>query len=506
LVRGLKAALGGAIAPARPDGRRASPPADWLCPQLVTPRIGGNIIPFADLPLTEVVAVPHQHRRARVAATACLAVAVAVLAACPPPTPPPAPDPVAEGERLFFNERFDGNGRTCGTCHRMEDNFGLTPAFIATLPADDPLFVAESNPDLTTLENPRLMREFGMILENLDGFADLANRFTMRGIPHTLSLGTSVNSAAGPRTGWSGDGAPGDGSLRSFATGAVIQHFPRTLNRIPDVDFRLPTDEELDAMEAFMLSLGRQEDLVLPLNLKSVVAARGQEIFRDNALGKCNACHFNAGASSDPAIFGAGAGNQNFDTGVEALPDQPADLTGELVPPDDGLGVPGDGTFNTPPLVEAADTGPFFHNNTVETIEGAVAFYNGDAFNDSPAGQLIAGATGSGINLDGTQVVAVAAFLRVINALENIRETIELLERSKQATSERAPVLLARAIEETGDAIMVLRGGGLHPASAGHLETSRDLIERARGQYAGNVVDDAIEAQERARDELVESN
>ena len=448
----------------------------------------------------------HEPRRARAAATTALAVAVAVLAACPPSTPPPTPDPVAEGERLFFSETFDGNGRTCGTCHRMEDNFGLTPAFIATLPADDPLFVAETNPDLATLENPRLLREFSMILENLDGFADLANRFTMRGIPHTLAVGTSVNSAAGPRTGWSGDGAPGDGSLRAFATGAVIQHFPRTLNRVAGVDFRLPTDEELDAIEAFMLSLGREQDLELPLPLKSVVAARGQVIFRDNTLGKCNACHFNAGANGDPAIFGAGAGNQNFDTGVEELPDQPADLTGELVPPDDGFGVPGDGTFNTPPVVEAADTGPFFHNNSVETIEGAVAFYNGDAFNNSPAGQLIAGATGGGINLDGTRVVEVAAFLRVINALENIRQTIALLEDSKQASSGRADTLLRRAVEETGDAIMVLRGGGLHPAAAGHLETSRGLIEQARGRYATDVIDQAIEAQERARNEMVETN
>jgi mono/diheme cytochrome c family protein len=96
----------------------------------------------------------------------------------------------------------------------------------------------------------------------------------------------------------------------------------------------------LDALEAFMLSLGRQADLVLPLTLKSVVAARGQEIFRDNTLGKCNACHFNAGANGDPAIFGPGAGNLNFDTGVEALPDQPADLTGEPVPSRRRIGRP----------------------------------------------------------------------------------------------------------------------------------------------------------------------
>ena len=444
------------------------------------------------------------HGRPGVAHATLLAVAVGSLVGCPPPPPPPGPNPVGEGERLFFSETFGGNGRTCGTCHRREDNFGLTPAFIATLPPDDPLFVAENNPDLSTLERPRLMRELGMILENLDGFDDLASRFTMRGIPHTLALRTSVSSPDGPRTGWSGDGAPGDGSLRAFATGAVIQHFPRTLNRIVGVDFRLPTADELDALEAFMLSLGRQEDLVLPLALRSVVTARGQDIFRDNALGKCGACHFNAGANADPAIFGPGAGNRSFDTGVEDLPDQPADLTGEIVPPDDGFGVPGDGTFNTPPVVEAADTGPFFHNNAVETIEGAVAFYNGDAFNNSPAGQLIAAGTGSGINLDATQVVAVAAFLRAINALENIRQTIELLEGAARETSDRAQVLLDRAIEETGDAIVVLSGGGLHPVAVGHLQTSRGLIERARARYAADFIDQAVQAQERARAEVVE--
>ena len=92
------------------------------------------------------------------------------------------------------------------------------------------MFVAEFNPALREhFEQPRLMREFGLILENLDGFDDLANKFTMRGVPHTLALRTLVQSAQGPRTGWSGDGAPADGSLRAFAVGAVIQHFTKTL-------------------------------------------------------------------------------------------------------------------------------------------------------------------------------------------------------------------------------------------------------------------------------------
>jgi mono/diheme cytochrome c family protein len=319
-----------------------------------------------------------------------------------------------------------------------------------------------------------------------------------------LGLRVSVASPQGPRTGWSGDGAPADGSLRAFATGAVIQHFTRTLNRVAGVDFRLPTDEELDALEAFQLSLGRQQDLALPLALKGTVAKRGQEIFLDNRLGKCNVCHGNAGANLAPG------NNANFNTGVEDLPDQPARLTGERVPRDDGFGRPGDGTFNTPPLVEAADTGPFFHNNAIETIEGAVGFYNGQSFNNSPSGRFLASTdpNGIGIRLDGTQAVEVAAFLRVINTLENIRQSIELLREadgmglSQQADAKR---LLRRATSETQDSIRVLAGGGLHPEAVAELERARRLTAKAaQGAFLQpERIRAAIEAQLKARAELV---
>ncbi|MEN8181298.1 MAG: hypothetical protein ABFS46_02050 [Myxococcota bacterium] len=424
----------------------------------------------------------------------------------------PSVDRVARGEALFFNETFDGNGRTCGSCHRAEVNFGIDPAFIATLPDDDPLFVAEFDPNLAeNFEKPRLMREFGLILENLDGFEDLENRFVLRGVPHVLAQRTSVDSAQGPRTGWSGDGAPGDGSLRSFSVGAVIQHFPRTLDRVAGFDFRLPTDEELDALEAFMLSLGRQEDLQLPLPLRGSVAGRGQEIFLDDSLGKCNICHSNAGANA--VLAGDPVGNANFDTGVESLPDQPADGIGEPVPPDDGLGTPGDGTFNTPPLVEAADTGPFFHNNSVTTLEGAVAFYSGDAFNQSPSGQLLASLDpdGIGIRLDATQTEAVAGFLRVLNALENIREATALLEESRgKRLLERRRLrgLLARAAQETGDGARVLRQAGLHPRAVASLEAARKLSERAARAFFGRdrFTREAIRELEQARADLVDVN
>ena len=55
---------------------------------------------------------------------------------------------IERGRQLFNTETFNGNGRTCATCHPATNNFTLDPAFIAKLPKSDPLFVAETNPDL----------------------------------------------------------------------------------------------------------------------------------------------------------------------------------------------------------------------------------------------------------------------------------------------------------------------------------------------------------------------
>lgn len=233
---------------------------------------------------------------------------------------------VARGERLFFNETFGGNGRTCGTCHPAENNFTIDRPFIARLAKQrprDPLFVAELNPDLRDLEKPELMRKFGLILENVDGFDRPG---VMRGVPHTLGLAKSLTQptnllgAPAQMTGWSGDGSLG-GTLRDFATGAVIQHFTKTLNRVEGIDFRRPTDDELLAMEAFQLSLGRQDDLDLAtLVLRNPVAKDGQKIFQNGtgdpaAPGTCSACHRNAGA-----LDANNGENRNFDTGAEDRP------------------------------------------------------------------------------------------------------------------------------------------------------------------------------------------
>ena len=432
-------------------------------------------------------------------------------------------DLVAKGEDIFFNETFGGNGRTCVTCHRPEDNWRITPAFIATLPDDDPLFAHEFMPELgENFEKADLMREWGLVLMNPDGFSDLENDFVMRTVNSLRSVRTSIEGMPHegmenqldfmePLTGWAGDGAPGDGSLRSFAIGAIIQHMPKTLAREPGVDFRLPTDEELDALEAFMLSLGRQEELSLPLPLKGDLALRGQDLFidRDNKNGRCNVCHINAGASSlQASVLPQGRivnlGSIVHATGEEFAPGKPT----ELIPLNDGY--KDTHQFNTPPVVEAADAGPLFHSGFVKSVEEAVDIYNLDTFRNSGVGVALAKRFGTETDLSASEVLAIGAFLRVINALENIRETSELLETSLEKgilENERARELIRRAAYETEDAIIVLDGVNLHPLAVGRLRRAEELIHSAREATfsRSGYVRDALVELRRARGILVES-
>lgn len=375
-----------------------------------------------------------------------------------------------KGRKLFFEETFGGNGRTCGTCHRVDGNLTLDAALIRRLPISDPLFVAETNPKLAGLENPALMRRLGLILENPDGFDRPG---VLRSVPHTLALRQTTGPVQGGSlagaTGWSGDGAPKDGTLGQFAVGAVVQHFPKSLAREPNVDFRVPRQDELDALLAFQLSTGRQGNLVVDPRLTGALGFRdasvtaGQNLFHGIGTTRgCTACHTGAGSDNSQG-FGV-----NTDTGVRLVGNAPACLD-PAVPADGGFGksnvltvvlcgketsAHGDGTFNSPSLIEAADTPPFFHNNSAATIEAAVKFYTSATFNASPAGAFGA------FTLDPAQVNQVAAFLRALNALDNIANA----RRSLQSAIGRPGLLgLLRdpAVIDIRDAIRVLTTGPL---------------------------------------------
>jgi hypothetical protein len=376
------------------------------------------------------------------------------------------------GADLFFRAPFGGNGRTCATCHRVSDNLTIDPKFIATLPQTDPLFIAETDQQLSGLEIPPVMHQFGLILENVDGFEAPRTKFVLRSVPHTLSLSTSVTRPPGSpnppadRTGWSGDGAPDPGRLLDFMNGAIKQHYTQRLARKAGTDFQLATDTELAQINQFMRRTGRSNELALG---SVMMFDKGAETGRTLFLGVgCNACHGNAGAN-------AGGANFNFNTGVESSRNPAL----AMFPHDGGFGTTpanpdgsfGDGTFNVPPLIEAADTGPFFHTatsivgspghdtDTATVIEQAIAFYTTPAFHNSPSGKLFP------INLKADEIDDVGRFLRGVNAAFNAAIAIKRIDaelavvaqfHNTQLTLQRRLIHLANV--EVGDAVGDLSG------------------------------------------------
>ncbi len=426
---------------------------------------------------------------------------------------------ICVGARLFFDEKFGGNGRTCGSCHPANNNFTIDRTFMQGLPASDALFVNE-NPSfpLAELETPEL-RSFGLIRENLDGFADLDHKFVLRSVPHLFGLSTSLtrdttDGTSGTfveRTGWSGDGVAG-GTLRDFANGAIEQHFTKDLSRTPGTSFRRATASELDRLRDFQLALGRRNELNLAnVRLTDSFAELGRQEFLDPQIGRCNECHGNAGANARATgrngnFFG------NFERFAAELPSRPV-LNGVIVRDGgfggQGLTTPnvalsedsptldgfGDGSFNTASLTEAADTAPFFHHNNLGSegpsinFPGAIAFYSSDAFNSSPAGQKLIAQFGTPITLPNNSVVDIAAFLRVLNTFFNLDLATQRLQASKRLNSDywdyRSDLqrgLLSLGRKEVADALRVLSsndGPPLHTAEQATLSTIITKLDTA---------------------------
>ena len=416
------------------------------------------------------------------------------------------------GADIFFKENFNGNGRTCGTCHRIERNFAIDATFIARLPNSDPLFIAENTSDgfaLNNLEIPSQMRARGLILENVDGTQPEGPtvRFVLRSVPHNLSQGVSIkgvgfeSSPHVDRTGWSGDGAafggttadgvPMTGRLEDFTNGAINQHFTKSLNRVAGPDFRKATEAEGSAVATFMKRLGRLNDI----NLTSVAFSDpGAELGRQRFLSVgCDQCHGNAGANIPAVINGQTVlFNGSQPTGVDAVrhPDLagfPRD-GGDFFFPNQAPPNPmGNNLFNAPPLIEAADTGPFFHTDTqvigavsentpsAQTIEQAVAFYTSPAFTTIP------------IPANATDVANIARFLRAVNAVFNIQMASNRIIGARNmgnvlgnvARVDRMQRRMAQmTLFELDDAIRVLSGvSNLNVAQANRIRTARTRIE-----------------------------
>lgn len=410
---------------------------------------------------------------------------------------------VAQGETLFRNEAFGGNGRTCGGCHPTIDSGRLTPSEIQIRFSDisttfDPLFLSEtsssgfdfglntlvisarpvpssgtdflsasggdlrgivtsangsrakvlarksptvylvyagmspqlsgtitdeagntasvvsmSRGNLEGLETPRLMRTSrsalfpqgrALILENIDGF-DRTPVF--RKSPHILNLS---------RTGPFGFSAT-QTDLKLFTLDAVRQHFPRTLARAhegPDPDFRMPTADELSALEAFQLAQefpagSDPNKFNLDRFVTTPAAQRGRILFFGSA--RCVFCHGGPVlAQTTVSLLGKGVNvNASFNTGVGAQPINAPAV--DNLPCEPAGGPCNTREFSVPSLMNIRNLAPFFHDNSAPTLRDAIQFYSSAQFALSPAGRVV-----GPIVVLGQQLDDLVAFLEAVSA------------------------------------------------------------------------------------------
>jgi len=171
-------------------------------------------------------------------------------------------------------------------------------------------------------------------------------------------------------------------------------------------------------------------------------------------------------------------------TGVRSLaPELPVDdgfLAPRPIDPSTGIAPPllGTGSFNVQPVIEAADSGPFFHNNKITTIEQAVNFYTTDAFRTAPHG--------FDIQLSPTEIDEIANFLRVMNAGENVRQVRKRSQFVRDNRSSGNTDLLTVAIADTQDAIDDLVAKNLNPNAVQALRTVKLTLSTAKANTDTN--------------------
>lgn len=282
---------------------------------------------------------------------------------------------VERGRKLFFEETFGGNGRTCGTCHPTP-TLVLTPADIAVLPPDDPFFAGVMDFD------PEMARH-GMIRYPLGGASLFEpDMVVFRSIPTIRNVRRTAPFTSDGRA----------SNLQEQALEATLLHLLDGAVDRPGE--RLPTAEEIDAIVAFEEAMQEPESGRMGTGGLDAQARAGRALFFGDA--RCASCHV-------PPEF-----TDNRFHHIVATSDPPADpgrCRIESASPDCWSGA----AFNTPQLRGVARAAPFFHDNSLPSLSAVVAFYNSPRFSDSPAARRL----GIGpLDLDPEQVAALVAFLR----------------------------------------------------------------------------------------------
>jgi mono/diheme cytochrome c family protein len=344
-----------------------------------------------------------------------------------------------EGFSAAAQQQITGNGRSCFTCHRgNNDQFGLpVPPLTDSIALNDPLFTgidadAGGDPDAFDNLNERALvkyrvNRFDPRINSGHPFKDV---FAWRKSPQLLNLGLNqgfLNDNRGR-------------VMFETARGAVFSHTQDGDARFDDL---FPVSDGND-MEAFMFSLFTDptlaalrdpndpmhdtlvDDPFYTVPITTNAQDKGRKVFEK----KCFACHntpqtFSALDNIEPLGNGertpdfpgwAPAVSRTYNVGVaEAnfhglrftrfdgpgqfsdivipLADEDGTLNEHVVETDLGLamttGRSADiGRFKVPQLRNLANNAPYMHDNSLETIEDVVDYFTSDEYNNSADGHL----------------------------------------------------------------------------------------------------------------------
>jgi cytochrome c peroxidase len=368
----------------------------------------------------------------------------------------------------FFKPHEGGNGRSCATCHRPEDNFALTPATVEARyqllqkrrrfdpDADDPLFRSidadDFDQDFTTLRTKALVR----VTLPLPKGVTLADDPTATTVSVFRAVPTVVNARIT---------APfqSDGRLATLpeqAIAAMHSHSELPQDQAPDEI----TIRRLARFQEHLFSSARVRNLARALTTGgpppstdpplTPIEQQGQKTFKKF----CTSCHgFVTQTVNTDARFLPVPQRGPFPAGPQAfvnisvqtprtpppffdglptagLPERtflvtmPDGTQQTRVTSDPGRGViTGDarefGRFDVPTLFGVSRTAPYFHDNSAATLEDVVRHYQAlfdllVVFGDQ--GAFAPAANGQGCNvgecgferLPDEQVPALIAFLR----------------------------------------------------------------------------------------------
>lgn len=301
------------------------------------------------------------------------------------------------GKRLFEREEFQGNGRTCRTCHEQGTG-AISPESVQERfddDPDDPLFRSIDSDDGVGDAYTRLLED-ATILVHIPlpaGWKLAADPTATRA---TFARGvSSTNNVPALDTIFMADGR--NTSLEEQALGAVNSHYEPG---------RQPTSQELEKIADFQQSIGFFSNLRLlgwangilppPTLPQGITAAqkRGRKWFVPSVGGVCGHCHAGPmlNETSQFLLAPLPPGSRFFTAFVSELNKagnevqdfvvtNPDGTTQILSTPDPGraliTGNPADiNTFRIPTVWGAKDTAPYFHDNSARNLEELMQHYS----------------------------------------------------------------------------------------------------------------------------------